>query len=180
MKFKSQDEETAENVRKVILATSKDMRVILVKLCDRVHNMRTLGALNEEKQQRIAKETKEIYAPIAHKLGIYMIKSELEDLAFKYLEPKAYQDIKKKIGEKKSVREDKINLILDEIKNLLKKGKIPAKIKGRSKSFWSIHNKINSRGYEFEDIKDLLAFRIIVRNTEDCYKVMYLIKLLQL
>ncbi|MFQ5620613.1 MAG: RelA/SpoT family protein [Candidatus Nanoarchaeia archaeon] len=173
--FKSQDEETAENVRKVILATSKDIRVILVKLSDRMHNMRTLQHLNSEKQQRIARETREIYAPIAHKLGIYMIKSELEDLAFKFLEPDEYQEIKKKIGEKKSSREARIKQILDDVKALLKKHKIPAKVSGRSKSFWSIYNKINKREYRFEDIKDLLAFRIIVRNTEDCYKVMYLI-----
>ena len=175
MKFKSQDEETAENIRKVILATSKDIRVILIKLCDRLHNMRTLSSLSEEKQIRIAKETRDIYAPIAHKLGIYMIKSELEDISFKYLEPKEYQEIKRKIGEKKSDREAKIKVILDDLKKLLKKNKIPAKITGRSKSFWSINRKIHSRGYAFEDIKDLLAFRIIVRNTEDCYRVMYLV-----
>lgn len=173
--FKSKDEETAENIRKVILATSKDIRVILIKLADRLHNMRTLRYHQPEAQVRIAKETRDIYAPIAHKLGIYMIKAELEDLAFKHLEPEAFQEIKAMISEKKDVREEKVKRLVQNMKDLLKKHNIPAKISGRRKGFWSIYNKIHNRGKAFEDIKDLLACRIIVKDTEACYKVMYFI-----
>lgn len=169
------EEEKAQYIRKILLATIKDVRVILIKLVDRLHNMQTLKYLGKEKQRRIAEETLDIYAPIAHKLGIYKIKSELEDLSLRFLEPDVYQDLKNKIAEKRETREVKIQEVVKSLKKVLKQHNIKSKIYGRAKTFYSIYKKIQTRNKSFDTIFDLFAFRIIVKNIEDCYKVLGII-----
>ncbi|MBW3015617.1 bifunctional (p)ppGpp synthetase/guanosine-3',5'-bis(diphosphate) 3'-pyrophosphohydrolase [Candidatus Woesearchaeota archaeon] len=169
------EETKAANLRKILLATIKDVRVILIKLADRLHNMRTLKYLKAEKQLRIAQETIDIYAPIAHKLGIYKIKSELEDLALRFLNPEVYQDLKLRIAEKKEIREEKIKEVVSIIKKKLKEQNIQADVYGRAKTFYSIYKKLQTRKKVFDDIYDLLAFRIITRSVEDCYKILGII-----
>jgi guanosine-3',5'-bis(diphosphate) 3'-pyrophosphohydrolase len=165
-------EERAENIRKVFLATAKDVRVIIIKLIDRLHNMRTLKHLPEHKQKIISKETMEIYAPIAHKLGMYFVKAELEDLSFRYLEPKIYQSFKNKISKKKEQRDKEVSEIIENVKQLLKENHIKAEIYGRAKHFYSIYKKITKDKKEFNEIYDLNAIRIITESIEDCYKTL--------
>tara|TARA_Y100000034_G_scaffold24312_6_gene28355 strand:- start:1298 stop:3208 length:1911 start_codon:yes stop_codon:yes gene_type:complete len=167
------EERKAATVRKILLATSKDIRVILIKLADRLHNMRTLKHKQEKIQKKIAQESLEIYAPIAHKLGMYKVKSELEDLSLRYLHPNIYQDIKKQIAEKRIERDTRFNTIMSLIKEKLKQKNIQVTyIYGRVKTFYSIYKKIVKRGYKFEDISDLIAIRIITKNNEDCYRAL--------
>lgn len=165
----------AQNIRKVLLATAKDIRIILIKLADRLHNMRTLKYLPSEKQLRIAKESMDIYAPVAYKLGMYKIKTELEDLAFKFLNPQAFQEIKQKISEKKEERERRIKEIVRIISEELSRKNIEYKIYGRPKSFYSVYRKIINRNYDFSEMTDLLAVRVITKNVDDCYRVLSLI-----
>ena len=159
----------AENLRKMFLAMAKDIRVILIKLADRLHNMRTLKYQKPESQLRIAKETLEIYAPIAQRLGISKIKVELDDLSLKYLEPEAYYDLVDKIAVRKSVREKYIQTIVDEVSEHIINAGIKAKIDGRVKHFFSIYRKMINQNKTIDQIYDLFAVRIIVDTVKDCY-----------
>ncbi len=159
----------AENLRKMFLAMAKDIRVILIKLADRLHNMRTLKYKSPEGQQRIARETIEIYAPIAQRLGISRIKVELDDLSLKYLEPEAYYDLVDKISVRKSVREKYIQTIVDEVSEHINNAGIKAKIDGRVKHFFSIYKKMKNQNKTIDQIYDLFAVRIIVDSVKDCY-----------
>ena len=159
----------AENLRKMFLAMAKDIRVIMIKLADRLHNMRTLKYKNPESQQRIAKETLEIYCPIAQRLGISKIKIELDDLSLKYLEPDIYYDLVDKIAVRKSVREKYIQSIVDEVRAHITKAGIKAKVDGRVKHFFSIYKKMKNQNKTLEQIYDLFAVRIIVDSVKDCY-----------
>jgi GTP pyrophosphokinase len=176
MSFQAKEEAQAESIRKMVVAMSQDIRVLLVKLADRLHNMRTLGHLAPEKQRRIAKETMEIYAPLAHRLGISWIKTELEDLSFRYLYPDEYQALKEKVAQKKKEREQyTLDAIEDIRKNLKKYGYDKGDVNGRPKHFYSIWRKMTSQGIEFEQIHDATAFRVIVETVGECYQVLGII-----
>ena len=162
-------ERQAENLRKMFLAMAKDIRVILVKLADRLHNMRTLQHMRPEKQQEIARETLDIYSPIAQRLGISKIKVELDDLSLKYLEPEAYYDLVDKIAIRKSVREKYIQTIVDEVSEHIEHAGIKAQIDGRIKHFFSIYKKMKNQNKTIDQIYDLFAVRIIVDTVKDCY-----------
>ncbi len=159
----------AENLRKMFLAMAKDIRVIIIKLADRLHNMRTLKYKSLEGQHRIARETMDIYAPIAQRLGISKIKVELDDLSLKYLEPEAYYDLVDKIAVRKSVREKYIQNIVDEVSEHIKNAGIVAQIDGRVKHFFSIYKKMKNQNKTIDQIYDLFAVRIIVDTVKDCY-----------
>ncbi len=159
----------AENLRKMFLAMAKDIRVILIKLADRLHNMRTLQYKKPESRQRIAKETLEIYCPIAQRLGISKVKIELDDLSLKYLEPDVYYDLVDKISVRKSVREKYIQSIVDEVSEHIQNAGIKAKIDGRVKHFFSIYKKMKNQEKTLDQIYDLFAVRIIVDSVRDCY-----------
>lgn len=159
----------AENLRKMFLAMAKDIRVIMIKLADRLHNMRTLKHMPPEKQQRIARETMDIYAPIAQRLGISKIKVELDDLSLKYLEPEVYYDLVDKIAVRKSVREKYIQSIVDEVSEHIRTAGIKAKVDGRVKHFFSIYKKMKNQNKTIDQIYDLFAVRIIVDTVKDCY-----------
>lgn len=167
--FESKEEYKAENLRKVMLATSKDIRVILVKLADRLHNMRTLKNFKPEKQKRIAQETMDIYAPIAHKLGMWRIKGELEDLALRYLEPEVYQALRSKINQKREQREKRTQDIIKDLKKQLEDKGVHAEISGRAKYFYSIYKKMKKKNVDFNEIYDLTALRIITKTIPECY-----------
>ena len=167
--FDSKLEMQAENLRKMFLAMAKDIPVILIKLADRLHNMRTLKYQNKEGQQRIAKETLEIYCPIAQRLGISRIKVELDDLSLKYLEPDAYYDLVDKIAVRKGVREKLIQSIVDEVSEHIAHAGIKAKVDGRVKHFFSIYKKMKNQNKTLDQIYDLFAVRIIVDTVKDCY-----------
>ncbi len=169
LKFDSVEEQQAENFRKMLLSMVKDIRVILIKFADRLHNMRTIEYLPDKKRQRIALETREIYAPLAHRLGVAKVKWELEDLAFKTLSPKAYWELVQKITEKRTEREAYIRRITAPIRRELKAAGVVAKITGRPKHFYSIYQKMHAHEKPFEEVFDLLAIRIIVRRVEECY-----------
>ena len=159
----------AENLRKMFLAMAKDIRVIMIKLADRLHNMRTLKYKTPESQQRIAKETLEIYCPIAQRLGISKLKIELDDLSLKYLEPEIYYDLVDKIAVRKSVREKYIQGIVDEVREHIDNAGIKAKVDGRVKHFFSIYKKMKNQNKTLDQIYDLFAVRIIVDSVKDCY-----------
>ena len=159
----------AKNLRKMFLAMAKDIRVIIIKLADRLHNMRTLKYQKPESQQRIAKETLEVYSPIAQRLGISKIKVELDDLALKYLEPEAYYDLVEKIAVRKSEREKYIENIVQEVKKHIENAGIKAEIDGRVKHFFSIYKKMKNQNKTIDQIYDLFAVRIIVDTVKDCY-----------
>ncbi len=172
-KYKSKNEQRAASFRKMIqISTLKDIRVIFVKLADRLHNMRTLKHMSPKKQYDKAKETKELYAPIAHKLGLYNIKSELEDLSFKYLDNENYLKIARLLGEKKTERDEFIEITLKSLNELLKKINVNAKVLGRAKHIFSIYEKMKKSNKDFDQLFDLTAFRIIVDKVEECYLVM--------
>ncbi len=162
----------AENLRKMFLAMAKDIRVIIIKLADRLHNMRTLQYQKPESQQRIAKETIEIYSPIAQRLGISKIKVELDDLSLKYLEPEAYQDLVEKINVRKTSREKYVQSIVDEVGFHVRNAGIEAKIDGRVKHFFSIYKKMKNQNKTLDQIYDLFAVRVIVDSVKDCYAVL--------
>ncbi len=165
----------AENLRKMFLAMAKDIRVIIIKLADRLHNMRTLKYKSPESQQRIARETMEIYSPIAQRLGISKIKVELDDLSLKYLEPEAYYDLVDKIAVRKSVREKYIQNIVDEVSEHIVNAGIKAQIDGRVKHFFSIYKKMKNQNKTIDQIYDLFAVRIIVDTVKDCYAALGMI-----
>ena len=159
----------AENLRKMFLAMAKDIRVILIKLADRLHNMRTLKYMKPEKQKEKARETMDIYAPIAQRLGISKIKIELDDLSLKYLEPEAYYDLVEKVAVRKSVREEYVSQLVEEVKSHIKGAGIEASIDGRAKHFFSIYKKMVNQDKTLDQIYDLFAIRIIVNSVKDCY-----------
>ncbi len=175
MSFHSRHEEQAENFRKMILAMAKDIRVILIKLADRLHNMRTLEFMDKEKQELIAQETLDIYAPLAHRLGIFSIKSELEDLSLRFLKPDVYYDLAKKVMEKKKEREKFIEEAKKIISSKLEEYGIKAEITGRPKHFYSIYQKMVTQNLDFDQVYDLLALRIIVNTVRECYEVLGII-----
>ena len=170
--FSSKEEHQAENLRKMFLAMASDIRVILVKLADRLHNMRTLRYQSREKQIEKAKETLEIYAPLAHRLGINTIKWELEDLALKYLDEKGYYEIAGKLTQTREQRKEYIAAVIEAIKKHLDKIKVKAEIEGRPKHIYSIYNKIHKQNRAFEEVYDLIAVRVIVETVRDCYAVL--------
>ncbi len=167
--FSTREEAQAENIRKMVLAMSKDIRVILVKLADRLHNMRTLDPLPETKRLLIARETLDIYAPLAHRLGIYWIKAELEDLALRHLDPEAYTDLAARIARKRQEREGDINEVIGVLEKKLAEVEITAQITGRPKHFYSIYKKMRDQKKEFDEIYDLTAIRVITDSLKDCY-----------
>ncbi|MGB3098007.1 MAG: bifunctional (p)ppGpp synthetase/guanosine-3',5'-bis(diphosphate) 3'-pyrophosphohydrolase [Solirubrobacterales bacterium] len=168
--FESRDESQAENYRKMMVAMATDVRVILIKLADRLHNMRTLGALPKRKQLRKSRETLEIYAPLAHRLGIHAIKWELEDLSFQILHPRKYEEIKKLVSQQRVEREEYVTDAGRVLSGELGKvGIEDAEISGRAKNFYSIHTKMTKKGREFNEIYDLTAMRVIVGSLKDCY-----------
>ena len=169
--FSSTTERQAENFRRMFLAMATDIRVIVVKLADRLHNMRTLNHLKPEKQQRISQETREIFAPLANRLGIGRFKWELEDLCFKYLEPEAYEEIKALIAERRADREARIALVTETLRSRLEKLKVSViELKGRPKHLYGIYQKMQRQQKEFSQIYDIAAFRIIVGSNEECYR----------
>ena len=159
----------AENLRKMFLAMAKDIRVILIKLADRLHNMRTLRYMTPEKQKEKARETMDIYAPIAQRLGISKIKTELDDLSLKYLEPEAYYDLVEKVAMRKGARDEYVKKLVEEVKHHIKDAGIEATIDGRSKHFFSIYKKMVNQGKTIDQIYDLFAIRILVNDVKDCY-----------
>lgn len=173
--FYSREAEQAENFRKMLLSMIHDVRVMLIKFCDSLHNMRTLDSLPPEVQKHMARECLDIYAPLAHRLGIARIRWELEDLALKWLEPKAYRAIQQKIHLKRHEREDYIEAMRAPLQKKLDEANIHAEITGRPKNFYSIHRKMQTRGKAFEDIHDLLALRILVDSVQACYHVLGLV-----
>jgi len=167
--FQSRDERQAENYRKMMIAMATDVRVILIKLADRLHNMRTLGALPKQKQTLKSHETLEIYAPLAHRLGIHAIKWELEDLAFATLHPRKYAEIKQLVAQQREERENYVTEAGDFLSKELEQVGIEAEISGRAKHFYSIYTKMAKKGREFNEIFDLTAMRVIVHSVKDCY-----------
>ena len=174
LNFTSESDATSAYQRKILVGLSEDPRVIIIKLADRLHNMRTIDVLSEEKQKKKAKETLEILTPVAHRLGIYKIKSELEDLSLRYLKPDAYFDIVEKLNLKKTERDEAVNKMMEEVSLLLKEHNIPHEMKGRSKSIYSIYNKL-SKGKKFDEIYDILALRVFVDTEQECYLALGLI-----
>jgi guanosine-3',5'-bis(diphosphate) 3'-pyrophosphohydrolase len=172
LNFQTKQEQQMENLRKMFLAMTQDLRVIIIKLADRLHNMRTLKHLPEEKQRKIAKETLEIYSPLTHRLGVWKIKWELEDLALRYLDPEAYYDLVNKVAKKRQEREVIINEVQEVLRQALKDNQLKAEIQGRPKHFYSIYHKMQEQGKAFADIYDLLGLRVIVDSVQDCYEVL--------
>jgi len=169
LEYKTKEEQQAENLRKMFFAMAKDIRIILIKLADRLHNMRTLKSMPEDKQKEKAIETLEIFAPLAHRLGISAIKWELEDLAFRYLEPEKYYELVEKVAKKRQEREKHINEMIAILKEKLSAAGIEADIQGRPKHFYSIYKKMKDQNKTFEQIYDLTAVRVIVDTVKDCY-----------
>lgn len=172
IKFKDEEEYLASNHRKLFIAMAKDIRVILIKLADRLHNMRTLQYMRPEKQKKIARETLSVYAPIAHRLGISEIKNELEDLSFKYLDYKKYEEIKDLVKQRESDRNEQVHEMISDIESIMKEYNIQYRIFGRSKHFYSIYKKMVTKNKRFEEILDLLAIRIVTDSVVHCYEIL--------
>ena len=170
--YETKEDRQMENYRKMILAMAKDVRVVVIKLGDRLHNMRTLKHMRSDKQKRIAKETLEIFAPLAHRLGIFNVKWELEDLSFRYLEPEKYYDLVDQMKQKRQAREDIVNDTMNQLTKALGEAHIKADIKGRPKHFYSIYKKMKKDNRDLSQIYDLLAVRVIVDTIPDCYAVL--------
>ena len=169
IKFQSLAEQQSQNLRKMLVAMAKDIRVILIKLADRLHNMRTLSALPPDRRKEKAIETMEIYAPLAHRLGISQVKWELEDLAFFYLEPKRFHQVQKMVSESREARERYLSEVIDQLQSELAVISVVADISGRPKHLYSIHQKMSQKGKDFNEIYDLIALRVIVDSVKDCY-----------
>ncbi|WP_318478662.1 bifunctional GTP diphosphokinase/guanosine-3',5'-bis pyrophosphate 3'-pyrophosphohydrolase [Photobacterium leiognathi] len=172
LKFRDRKEAQAENFRKMIMAMAHDIRVILIKLADRTHNMRTLGALRPDKRRRIARETLEIFSPLAHRLGIHNIKSELEELGFEALYPNRYRVLKQVVAAARGNRKEMINKIHAEIEGRLSDAGINATVLGREKNLYSIYNKMKNKEQRFHSIMDIYAFRVLVSDLDTCYRVL--------
>ncbi|WP_353097023.1 bifunctional (p)ppGpp synthetase/guanosine-3',5'-bis(diphosphate) 3'-pyrophosphohydrolase [Tissierella praeacuta] len=172
LQYKTKQENQAENLRKMVLAMANDIRVIIVKLADRLHNMRTLEYMRDEKRKEKALETLEIYAPLAHRLGISKIKWELEDLSLRYLDPDNYYDLVDKVSKRRQEREAYVKNVIETLSKKLDEVKIEYDISGRPKNFYSIYKKMVHQGKAFEQIFDLTAIRVIVNNIKDCYEVL--------
>ncbi len=166
--YQTKEDAQVENLRKMFMAMAKDIRVIIIKLADRLHNMRTLNSVSPEKQERVARETVEIYAPIAHRLGIWKIKWDLEDLSLRYLDPDAYREIAERVSKKRAEREAAVNHVVAELRRHFERVNINAEITGRPKHFYSIYSKMK-KGRDFATIYDLTAVRVIVESVKDCY-----------
>lgn len=175
IEFKSKEEAQAENFRKMLLAMSEDLRVIIIKFADRLHNMRTLQSLPENKQQRIATETLEIYAPLANRLGIGWLRVELEDLSFKVLMPKLYEDLKRKVAKRKEEQEGYLQEVASIVERKLKEEGIPGQVSGRVKHFYGICQKMQRQGITFDQVHDVLGLRIITDTKANCYTILGLI-----
>jgi GTP pyrophosphokinase len=173
--FESREVRQAENFRKMLLAMGEDIRVIVIKLADRLHNMQTLEYLPKEKQIETSIETREIFAPLAHRIGIWRIKWELEDTSFRYLEPDKYEEIRSKVAQRRAEREARIEEFISKITDIISKVNIKAEMNGRPKHFYSIYRKMVEQNLEFEDLYDLLAVRIVVDTVRDCYAVLGLV-----
>lgn len=173
--FKSREDAQVENLRKMFIAMARDIRVILIKLADRLHNMRTLNYQNEHKQKEIARETMEIFAPMAHRLGIFMFKWELEDLAFYYLDSETYHEIAKRLKRKRKEREDYVRDLIQQIYDGLEQVGIKSDIKGRPKNIYSIFKKMLQQGKDIDEIYDKIAIRVVVDDVRDCYGVLGII-----
>jgi GTP diphosphokinase / guanosine-3',5'-bis(diphosphate) 3'-diphosphatase len=172
LNYLSREETNLENVRKILLAMAADLRVVLIKLADRLHNMRTLQYLSEDKQQRIAQETMEIYVPLAHRLGIYELKWEMEDLAFRYLNPDEYRRLAGLVAAKRAEREAFVKETIDQIDHFLTEKDVRAQVSGRPKNLYSIYRKMVQQGKTFDEIYDLTAVRILVNTIPECYLVL--------
>lgn len=175
MRFDSKEEAQAENIRKMILAMADDIRVIMVKLADRLHNMRTLEFQKEIKQKTVSQETLDIYAPLANRLGLYKIKTELEDLSLRYTMPDLYFQIKEGIERYQEDAEDYINDVCDFLRSTLEENNISGRVTGRSKHIYSVWHKMRQQQLSLEEVHDLIAFRVIVHNIKDCYSVLGLV-----
>jgi GTP pyrophosphokinase len=169
LQFDSKEAQQAATLRKMLVAMASDIRVLLIKLADRLHNMRTIASLPEEKQRRIAQETIDVYAPLAHRLGIADVKWQLEDLAFAALHPKRYAEIEQMVASRAPERDDLLALVLSEVRDRLADLHIEAQVQGRPKHYWSIYEKMIVRGKEFDDVQDLVGVRVVVDSVKDCY-----------
>ena len=172
IEFKSQEEEQAENFKKIFVSMAKDIRVIIIKLADRLHNMRSLNFLSHERQLRMARETLDIFAPLAGRLGISNIKCELEDLCLKYIDPDVYEYLSVNISHKIEERRDFVKKVVDELKEILKEDNIKGEVFGRPKHFYSIYKKMKSRGKPLDQIYDLTAVRVLVESVDACYELL--------
>ncbi|MFI5362240.1 MAG: RelA/SpoT family protein [Elusimicrobiota bacterium] len=172
LKFESRDEAQAENWRKMLLATAQDIRVIIVKLADRLHNMKTLNYLKREKQERIAAETMALYAPLAHRLGMFGLKSELEDLSFAYLHPEEHDELAKKVGAKVAENERQLEIARAAIEKVVAGTGIPCRILARTKTLWSTYKKMERQEKSFEEIQDALGIRLITDSVANCYALL--------
>jgi len=172
LESRTREEEQAENLRKMFLAMAVDIRVILIKLADRLHNLRTLGHLSPDRRRAVAAETLEVFAPLAHRLGIYRLRWELEDRALSYLEPERYSELTELVAKGRAERQAYIDRVIDTLRQRLDAAGIKGEIKGRPKNFYSIYRKIYEQGREFSEIYDLIAVRIIVETVKDCYGVL--------
>ncbi len=175
LQFKSKEERQAENFRRLFIAMAKDIRIVFLKLADRLHNMRTLNFMTTTKQQKIARETLDIFAPLANRLGIYKIKAELEDLSLRYLEPDKYFEIARLVSQTKADRETTVQILIDKITADVKKAGINAQITGRAKHYYSIYSKMKRLNIAFHDLYDITAVRVIVDTEKECYEVLGLI-----
>ena len=175
LKFKSKEERQAENFRRLFIAMANDIRVIFLKLADRLHNMRTLNFMEVEKQRKIAQETIDIFAPLANRMGIYKIKAELEDLSLKYLEPEKYYEIAQLVAQTKSDRELTVNMLIEKISKDVQRNGINAQITGRAKHYYSIYAKMKRQNIAFNELYDITAVRVIVDTVKECYEVLGLI-----
>lgn len=175
LQFKSREERQAENFRRMFIAMANDIRIVFLKLADRLHNMRTLNFMSAQKQQKIAQETLDIFAPLANRLGVGKIKAELEDLSLKYLQPDRYFEIAQLVSQKKAERESAVNMLIEKISQDVKNSGINAKITGRAKHYYSIYKKMTRLNVAFHDLYDITAVRVIVDTEKECYEVLGLI-----
>ncbi len=175
LKVRSREEEQVENLRKMFLAMAKDIRVIFIKLADRLHNMRTLKHLSSDRVARIARETREIYAPLANRLGIFRIKWELEDLAFQFLEPDAFQDMREKVQKRRQEREAAVDEVVSVLTERLAATGVEAEVSGRAKHLYSIYRKMRAQDKDFSQVYDLVAVRVLVESVRDCYAALGLV-----
>ena len=172
IEFKSKEEEQAENFKKIFVSMAKDIRVIIIKLADRLHNMRSLNFLSHERQLRMAHETLDIYAPLAGRLGISQIKCELEDLCLKYIDPDGFEFLTTNINDELHERQEFVTFVVNELKNILKESSIEGEVFGRPKHFYSIYRKMKRQNTTLDQIYDITAVRVIVKSVDECYELL--------